>query len=540
MRKLMHLLDSTVAAKVLGVVALGFVLQLAVGLIYSHFSTRHLAEEFVADETRTIANGYFDGLNKLMLTGGMAQRGDLHKAMLAQKNIRAARVVRGDKIKEMYGPGLPEEAPADELDRRALKGEEVTVIEKTGNGRQLTMVAPVVSSANTRGINCLQCHPNSDKQVLGAIRISYDLGPTDAAIGKTDTINIAISVIMFGAAFAIVIWLMRRFINQPINRLADAMQKVQHSSDLRLRLPVTSRDEIGRAAQAFNAMLEQFSAIIQQVGQATRNLGEVTHTLLDTSTQSEQGADRQLANTQHLSSVLHDLAQTVQGVAQSIQEAASAAQGANTQAHDGALIATEAMGAIDTMTQTLNGAVGVIKNLDADSRDIGRVLGLIREIAEQTNLLALNAAIEAARAGEQGRGFAVVADEVRTLAQRTQSATGEIESIIVKLQGAANEAVEVIHQAETRSKESVEFVENTAEALGNIASSVGQITSMTAQVAASAQEQSQAAEDINARIGNISDVARTASSCAHDVHEASERLANLAEELRAAVDQFKT
>jgi methyl-accepting chemotaxis protein len=539
MNKLMHFFSRSVAAKVLGVVAAGFIVQLAASLVYSHYSTRHLAEEFTADQTRIIADGYFDGLNKLMLTGGMAQRGKLQKAMAEQKNIRAARVIRGDRVKEMYGPGLPEEAPADELDRRALKGEEAVLIEDTDRGRQLTMVRPIVSSANTRGINCLQCHPNSDGQVMGAIRISYDLGPADATIGKMDLINSAINLIMFGAAFAIVIWLMRRFVNQPINLLADTMDRVQQTSDLRLQVPVTSHDEIGHAGRAFNAMLERFSGIIHQVGGATHNLGEVTHTLLDTSTRSQQGADQQLTNTEHLASVLQELAASVQGVAQSIQEAAGAAQAANNQAHDGALVATEAMGAIEAMAGTLEGAVGVIQRLDADSRNINQVLGLIREIAEQTNLLALNAAIEAARAGEQGRGFAVVADEVRTLAQRTQSATGEIEAIIVKLQGAANEAVEVIHQAESQSKQGVEYVENTAEALGGIAGAVGQITQMTAQVAASAQAQSQAADDINARIGDISEVARKASGCARDVHGASERLATLAGEFRSTVDQFK-
>ncbi|NWG87024.1 MAG: methyl-accepting chemotaxis protein [Hydrogenophilaceae bacterium] len=540
MSKIMHLFARSVAAKVLGVVAAGFIVQLAASLIYSHFSTRHLAEEFTADQTRTIADGYFDGLNKLMLTGGMAQRGDLQKAMLEQKNIRAARVIRGDKVKEMYGPGLPEEAPADQLDQRALKGEEVVVIQDTADGRQLTMVRPIVSSANTRGINCLQCHPNSDKQVMGAIRISYDLGPADATIGSMDLINTAINLLMFGVAFAIVIWLMRRFVNQPINLLADTMDRVQQTSDLRLRVAVTSQDEIGHAGHAFNAMLERFSAIIHQVSDATQKLGEVTHGLLGTSNIAERGADQQLSNTEHLAGVLQDLARTVQGVAQSIQEAAAAAQGADGQAKNGAAVATKAMESIQVMATSLENAASVIQRLDTDSRAIGNVLGLIRDIAEQTNLLALNAAIEAARAGEQGRGFAVVADEVRTLAQRTQSATGEIETIIVKLQGAAGEAVEVIHQAETRSKQGVEFVENTAEALGGIAGAVNQITRMTTQVAASAQEQSRAAEDISSRIGQISDVARNASHCAHDVHGASERLAKLTEELSSAVNQFKT
>ncbi|MFZ5472556.1 MAG: methyl-accepting chemotaxis protein, partial [Pseudomonadota bacterium] len=160
MNKLMHLFSRSVAAKVLGVVAAGFIVQLAVGLIYSHFSIRHLAEEFTADHARTIADGYFDGLNKLMLTGGMAQRGELQKAMLEQKNIRAARVIRSEAVSAMYGPGLPDEAAADALDQRALKGEEVVVIEHTEAGRQLTLVRPIVASANTRGINCLQCHAN--------------------------------------------------------------------------------------------------------------------------------------------------------------------------------------------------------------------------------------------------------------------------------------------------------------------------------------------------------------------------------------------
>ncbi|MFZ5474638.1 MAG: methyl-accepting chemotaxis protein, partial [Pseudomonadota bacterium] len=373
-----------------------------------------------------------------------------------------------------------------------------------------------------------------------AIRISYDLKPTDATIGRMDLTSSVINLVMFGAAFAIVIWLMRRFVNQPINRLADTMDRVEQTSDLRLRVAVTSQDEIGHAGRAFNAMLDRFSSIIHQVSEASRNLGQVSGNLLGTCNVAERGADQQLANTEHLSHVLQDLARSVQGVAQSIQEAAAAAQGADTQAHEGALVATEAMGAIEAMADTLKGAVDVIQRLDADSRNINKVLGLIREIAEQTNLLALNAAIEAARAGEQGRGFAVVADEVRTLAQRTQAATGEIEAIIAKLQGAAGEAVAVIHAAESQTKQGVEFVENTAEALGGIAGSVAQITRMTSQVAASAQEQSRAAEEISGRIGEISEVARNASHCAHDVLGASERLTQLTAELHSAVDQFKT
>jgi len=534
-----NLVRGSVAAKVIALASSVFIIELAAALVYAHFSVRGLADGFVTEQARNIANGYFDGLNKLMLTGGMDTRGELHKSVLSQTNVLSARVIRGDGVKGQYGPGLPDEAATDDLDRQALAGNEVTVISRTDKGRQLTVIQPFRSSTNTRGVNCTGCHAVPENTVLGAIRVSYDLGPVDARIAREDIVNLAIHVTMFSVGLTLMIWLLRRFISRPIDRLSQTMSRVEKESNLGLRVSVDSRDEIGQAASAFNTMQDRVAGLIDQVRAATRNLSSVAGELVNVTVQTQNGVDQQLADTEALASTLRQLASSVQDVAQDIRQADSAARQANDQAKEGAQTASTALGAISSMAQQLENAVGVIRRLDNDSRDIGQVINLIREIAEQTNLLALNAAIEAARAGEQGRGFAVVADEVRNLAQRTQAATSDIENIIVKVQTRAQEAVNAINEAEAQTRASEQSVADSAGALDTIAASVDVITRMTGQIAARSDEQSGGADAISQKVNAIGGVAHATSAQSHRTQDASHRLADLASELDRLVDQFK-
>ncbi|MDD5364003.1 MAG: methyl-accepting chemotaxis protein [Gallionellaceae bacterium] len=538
---LVQALKRRVAAKVLLAAAIVFVVELSASYLYSHYSSRTLSDDLQGEHVAGIADNFFDGLNKLMLTGGMAEREALRKTFLEQANIIDTRIVRGNGVSAQYGPGLTGEAARDALEKAAIEqGRQSVVIEQTGQGRRLTVVRPYKATPSTRGVNCLQCHSVPEGTVLGAVRITYDLAQTDARMGATDLVNALIHVAMFSLGFMLLIWLMNRFIAHPINRLAATMSQAEAESNLQLRIAAEGEDEIAHAAASFNGMLGQFSSIVEQAQRCTARLGDLSGQLLSTSTSSEAGSNRQLLDTEELGKVLGKLVDSVQHVTRDIEEAAQASQGANQKAKQGTQLANSTLTAIQAMSERLQDAVSNIRLVDNDSRDIGRILGLIREIAEQTNLLALNAAIEAARAGEAGRGFAVVADEVRNLAQRTETATSEIEGIIDKLQANAQRAVATINEAETSSSQSVRQVEATATALDDISATVGQITEMTVRVAQSANEQNRATAEINEMVGNIGRIALEAADSTRQVHQAAEQVAEISGQLTSQVTKFRT
>jgi methyl-accepting chemotaxis protein len=533
------LCNGVITTKILSFTALLFLLLLTTSLIHAYFSEKKLAEEFTAEQTKAIADGYFDGLNKLMLTGGMANRAELHQQISSQTNVLEARVIRGDGVMGQYGPGTDDEKSRDEFDRSALSGKEIVKIDDTDKGRRLTVIRAFKATENTRGVNCMGCHSVAPGTVLGAIRISYDLSPVGSRIRNSGYESLAIHLSLLIVGMGLIIAMLKKVISKPINELTEYMSRVEQQSDLSLRVPIKGLDEISCAGMAFNTMLERFSGILSEVSGATHHLSEVAGQLVNVSSRTQHGVKRQLVDTESLASALRQLAETVQEVAFNTREAANAADQANSEAKEGATTATTALGAISEMADQLEKAVQVILRLDTDSRDIGRVIGLIREIAEQTNLLALNAAIEAARAGEQGRGFAVVADEVRTLAQRTQSATQEIETIIINVQGRAQEAVGAIQTAEQKTESSVQSVEDSAEALATISGSVGVITKLNAQIASTSSAQNKVAENISRMIGDVNSVARDAAGHAQDTQVASEQLASLAQNLDKLVGQFK-
>ena len=309
-------------------------------------------------------------------------------------------------------------------------------------------------------------------------------------------------------------------------------------ADLTKRLQQQGNDEIGQLVMAFNAFVEKLHQIIREVADSTAQLSTAAEEMSVISAESNENVSRQLSETEQVATAMNEMTSTVQEVARNAMQAAEAAENASGEANAGRSVVETTMGSINALANEVESASSVIQKLETDSENIGGVLDVIRGISEQTNLLALNAAIEAARAGEQGRGFAVVADEVRTLASRTQESTLEIQSMIESLQSGAAQAVTVMGQGREQAQTSVEQASKAGDSLHAITTAVSTISEMNTHIASAADEQSSVAEEINRSINNIGSIGEQTAQGAQKTAAASEEMTQLATQLQSMVSHF--
>ncbi|GAB4295465.1 MAG: methyl-accepting chemotaxis protein [Thiohalomonadaceae bacterium] len=323
-----------------------------------------------------------------------------------------------------------------------------------------------------------------------------------------------------------------------IAELKAAIQRMA-GGDLTVQLSLQSRDEIRHIADQVNAMGNRFRELVGNVLRSTHQVATAAEELSAVSEQTNVGINEQLAQTDQVATAVNQMSATVQEVARSAASTSEATRNAQEESHTGHGVVRDTINTINSLAEEIRSAAGAVRKLGDDSQEIGKVLDVIRTIAEQTNLLALNAAIEAARAGEQGRGFAVVADEVRTLAGRTQQSTQEIQAMIERLQSGARQAVQAMESSESKTEEGVAMAARAGEALESITRSVTTIADMSAQIASAAEEQSTVAEEINRNVIQIAQVSDQNAAASTQTASSSTELARLAEELNGMVAVFQ-
>lgn len=392
---------------------------------------------------------------------------------------------------------------------------------------------------------------NLESGALG--RMTQSVDQSDAMIEKmveeaklaiTDSVDNARStaIIIFVISSATVLTLVyftSQSIVRPIDRLCNTIHEIRGNNDLTLTANGYGKDELAKLSNDFDSLIDDFKQLIFDVNGALTTLNQATINLAETTAATSSGMQEQLHEADMVATAATEMQATIQDISGNTELAAKKAEATNENALHGKHEVDSTVAKISELSNSLGGASDVVSQLEKDAVTIGSVLDVIRGIAEQTNLLALNAAIEAARAGEQGRGFAVVADEVRSLAQRTQDSTREIESIISTLQQRTREVVGLMNLCQQQGSASADQASKAGQLLQQITEDVQNILYMSTQIATAIDEQNQVASEVNKNVVRIRDIAEEAAAHANVNAQTSEEVSRQSHFLKQAIAKFK-
>lgn len=434
------------------------------------------------------------------------------------------------------------------LERAGMSPQESTYLQQFGQARNLYLQATRDIFAAIQKRNELvqgtldvigpQVAANVEQVKLSVMAEQDELGPMLQARNHQDLVLVSVIsliAIVLGAFFAVAI---TRMITRPILD-AVSFANVLADGDLTQELKTTRGDEVGKLQGSLGDTNVKLREMIAEINSASTNMSSSAEELAVLTEQALSGTLQQQEETDQVATAVTEMAYTAQHVADNASEAANSADSANDQVEQGREKMRSATEGMHRLSHSLNKTSSEVEHLQQKTRDINAILDVIREIAEQTNLLALNAAIEAARAGEQGRGFAVVADEVRGLAQRTQQSTEMIHNLIGDLQQRANLTVTVMSQGTKEASECISLVDQADAALNRISLSVEQMNDVNAQIASSAEQQSVVAEQISNSISNVRVIAEQSRAAADETANSSIALSDVSNRLREMVQRFK-
>ena len=488
------------------------------------------------------ADGVINGLNMLMLNGTIGDPGQRKlfvEKMGSSTNVEELRVIRARQVSDQFGHGLPEEQAKDDMDREVMQSAKPqfrSILE--GGKHTLRAVVPFVASTNFRGTNCLQCHQVKEGSVNGAASITLNVTDDYSVMRKASVLLWIGQLLIQVVLFFLIGWIINHVIH-PSKELQNTMLAMQADGNLSKRVPVQRSDEIGKTAEAFNALVGSFQVVVGQVHDYAGQVASSASSLSNNAEEIAQSSQQQSNAATNAASAVDEMSASIASVADSTNALSELSQDSLRQAAQGQQSLQEMIGEIGHVENAVQQMASSVEAFVKSTQVITSMTQQVRDIAEQTNLLALNAAIEAARAGEQGRGFAVVADEVRKLAEKSAQSASQIDEVTKTLADQSELVEKTIQQGMLSLQSSQGHVQNVASVLQQSAESVASVNQGVDGITFSMNEQIQASQEIARNVENIAAMAESNNASIMRTVQAVKDMEQLADNLEKSVKHFK-
>ena len=478
----------------------------------------------------------------MMLTGTMAQRHTLLDQVQQLPTVGDLRVIRAEPVIKLFGPGTDSESKPNDIEKRVLAtGAEFSDVQSDSNGEYLQVVRPVIGKANYLGKNCLLCHLVPEGTVLGAVSMKVPLGRVNEAFIYNTLKSIALATLVAFMLLGFNYFFVRNVVTRPLSGIATELDSIaKGEGDLTRRLEVRCQDEIGGVAESFNLFMDKLQGIIGEVKSAAEQVLRTSHELAVVSARVATNSQQASTESYAMAAQVEVMTYALEGLASQAEDVQRVSAESSEHSTLGGNVIHATAAEMDHITTTVNESSRIIQDLGQQSNQISQIVNVIKEIADQTNLLALNAAIEAARAGEQGRGFAVVADEVRKLAERTSKSTQEIAAMIGNIQTGTRLATQSMETAVTRVAEGAAKAQQAGDAINEIKSGVDHVVSAVNEISASLKEQAQSNSENSHKVESIALLAEENSTAFRETAKTVQVIDELARNLGSLVGRFKT
>ncbi len=493
------------------------------------------------DFSRSIHEMTMAGLTGMMITGTVGQREVFLDQIKQLSVIKDLHVIRGDAVIKVFGPDKKDNRPMDAIERQVMQtGKPFAAVEESDGNRYLHVVNPTLASTNYLGKNCIMCHQAPEGSVLGVVSMKVSLDKVNEEVSAF-RLKITIAAIAASLLLLAMIYLfIRHFVTKPLEQLTEGLRDVASGDgDLTRRLAVKGQDEVGQAASVFNKVMENFAGLVRQVSNSATEVLDKSHELSQNASRVADGSHQQNEKSLQAASAVEEMVSSIASISQSAELVQQKSQESLERSNEGNKSLAQLLDEMHNVEHTVKAMADSINEFVRNTEAINKMTQEVKDIAEQTNLLALNAAIEAARAGEQGRGFAVVADEVRKLAEKSSRSASEIDAITENLSAQSVSVRKSIEDGLGHLASSQSSVSSVADILQAANGSVTEVGHGLNAIASATDEQRRVSNEVAQSIEAIASMAQDNNVAVEKTADAAQSLEHLADSLQGTVSRFK-